>query len=139
MQIALLVILAIASVWAAVAATLGSIVILGTGAIPVIAALLFTALVLAFLLGTRWIVQWQGNFPGALLKFFWFVALGYGLYTTWVGNRNLIIGVGRPTTAQAFLLTGLTLLLVSSPIVLSWLWARRLQLQTLKRAEGEGS
>jgi hypothetical protein len=56
-----------------------------------------------------------------------------------VGNRNLIIGAGRPTTAQVFLLTGLTLLLVSSPIVLSWLWARRLQLQTLKRAEGEGS
>jgi hypothetical protein len=129
MQIALLVILAIASAWAAVAATLGSIVILGTGAIPVIAALLFTALVFAFLLTTRWVLQWQGSFAGILLKFFWFVALGYGFYTTWVGNRNLIVGVGRPTTAQAFLLIGLTLLLISSPIVLSWLWARRRQAQ----------
>lgn len=121
------VILAIASVWAAVAAALGSIAILGTGAIPIIAALLFTALVFAFLLATRRIAQWQGSFPDVLLKFFWFVALGYGLYTTWVGNRNLIVGAGRPTAAQAFILIGLTLLLVSSPIVLSWLWARRLQ------------
>jgi hypothetical protein len=121
------IILAIASVWAAITATLGSIVILGTWLIPVIAALLFTALVFAFLFATRWIFQSPGNFPGYLLRFSWFVALCYGLYTTWVGNRNLIVGPGRPTVAQGFLLIGLTLLLISSSVVLSWLVARRLQ------------
>jgi hypothetical protein len=91
--------------------------------------LLFTALVLGFLFNTQRIFQQTGGFSGFLLKFFWFVAFGYGGYTIWVGNQDLIVGT-QVTGAQAFLLIGLTLLMVSSPIALSWLWQRRREAST---------
>jgi hypothetical protein len=126
MVTALLVIVGIGSLWDAFTTVYGTILILGGGPIPALAALVFTALVLGFLLATMRIFRWQSGFAGFLLKFFWFVALCYDFYSSWVGNTNLIVGE-TSTPAQTFLIIGFTLLVISSPILLSILWDRRMQ------------
>jgi len=123
---ALLVIVVIASAWAAFAVAYGSFTILEPGVISVLATLLFTALIIGFLVATWWIFQWQTTFTGVVLKVIWFFALIFGFYTAWVGNKNLIAGDGS-TAGQTFLLIGLTVMVIGSPIVLSWLWARSRQ------------
>jgi hypothetical protein len=126
MLIALLVVVAIGTLWDAFTTIYGTILILGNGPIPALAALIFTALMLGFLLATMRIFRWQGGFSGVLLKFFWFVALAYDFYSSWVGNNDLIVGESS-TPAQSFVIIGFTLLVISSPVLLSILWDRRMQ------------
>jgi hypothetical protein len=128
MLIVLLVVVAIGTLWDAFTTIYGSTLILGNGLAPALAALIFTALMLGFLLATMRIFRWQGGFSGVLLKFFWFVALAYDFYASWVGNRDLIVGQNNvPTSAQSFMIVGFTLLVISSPVLLSILWDRRTQ------------
>jgi hypothetical protein len=124
MEIFLLVILALASVWDAFATVYGTLQVLGSGPFQIAAALLFSGLILGFVLNTRRIFIWRGNFFSGLMKFFWFVALCYDFLTTWITNRQ-ILGEGEQTTVQLLVLAGLTLLVSGSPILLSGLWARR--------------
>jgi hypothetical protein len=124
-QYVLLAVLIIASTWAAFSVAFGSMTLLGPNTISIIVAMGFTALVIGFLLASWWIFQAPGVFPGILLKVFWLIALIYGLVTAWVGNRELIVP-NQISVGQAFLITGLTLLVIACPIVLSWLLANRI-------------
>jgi hypothetical protein len=123
---ALLVIVVIASAWAAFAVAYGSLSIFEVGVISVLAALLFTALTIGFLVASWWIFQWQTTFTGVVLKIIWFFALIFGFYAAWVGNKNLLASDGL-TAGQTFLLIGLTVMVIGSPIVLSWIWGRSRQ------------
>jgi hypothetical protein len=124
MENILLIILVLASIWDAFTTVYGTVTILGGGPIQIAAALLFSALILGFVLSTRRILRWRTGFTGMLLKFFWFVAICFDFYTSWVANTDLIVGE-RNTTAQLWILVGLTVLVTGSPIVLSALWERR--------------
>jgi len=98
--------------------------IFGTGLLQILAALLFAALILSFMLNTRRIMQWRFGFVGGVIKAFWFVALACDFYTAWVGNSALLAR-GQESTPELILLIGLTLLVTASPILLSVLWERR--------------
>jgi hypothetical protein len=120
----LFIVLTIATIWDTFTTVYATVNILGTGILQIIAALLFAALILSFMLNTRRIMQWRSGFVGGIVKVFWFVALACDFYTTWVGNANLLTR-GQGDTAELVILTGLTLLVTSSPLLLSTLWERR--------------
>jgi hypothetical protein len=125
----LLVVLAVAALWDAFMTIYGTVTILGSGPLQIAASLLFSALVLTLLLNTRRIMRSLSGFMGSMAKFFWFIAIGYDFFTSWVGNSRLIVG-DRRNAAQTLILIGLTLLIVSSPILLSELWERRSQISS---------
>jgi hypothetical protein len=124
MKVFLFIVLTIASIWDAFTSVYATLSILGTGPLQIVAALLFAALIMSFILNTRRIMQWRSGFVGGIVKVFWFVALACDFYTTWVGNSNLLTR-GQEDTAELIVLTGLTLLVTASPILLSVLWERR--------------
>jgi hypothetical protein len=124
MEIFLLIILALASIWDAFTTVYGTLTVLGSGPFQIAAALLFSALILGFVFNTRRIFRWRGNVFSGLAKFLWFVALCYDFLTSWITNRDLVLPtVG--STLQVILLIGLTLLVTGSLILLSGLWERR--------------
>ena len=125
MEILLLAILAVGTLWNAFVTVYGAMSILGDGLLQIVASLLFSALVLGFVLNTTKIVRSRSGFIGGLLTFFWFVSVCYNFYTSWTGNRKLLVGDGTGGGAETMLLIGLTLLGASSPILLSALWGRR--------------
>jgi hypothetical protein len=124
MEILLLAILAIGTLWNAFSTVYGAMSILGDGLLQVIASLLFSALVLGFVLNTTKIIRTRSGFIGGLLTFFWFISVCYNFYTSWIGNRRLLGGEGG-SGAETVILIGLTLLGASAPILLSALWGRR--------------
>lgn len=124
-QYVLLAVLILASTWSAFAVAFGSMTILGPNTIAILVAMGFTALVIGFLLASWWIFKASGLFPGVVLKVVWAIALIYGLVTAWVGNRELIVQ-NQLSVGQGFLITGLTVLVMACPIVLSWLLANRI-------------
>jgi hypothetical protein len=126
----LLVVLAVASLWDAFMTIYGTVTILGSGPLQIAASLLFCALVLTLLLNTKRIMRSLSGLMGNMTKFFWFVAIVYDFFTSWVGNSQLIIGDKR-NAGQTVILIGLTLLVVSSPILLSELWERRSQISSI--------
>jgi hypothetical protein len=115
----LLVILIIASAWAAFAMTYGTMNIIEEGVMAVFVAILFTAMVMGFLIATKWILEWTDSL-GVVLKIIWVFALVYGVFTAWVGNINLLVPDGDPTAGEVFLVIGLTVMVVGSLIALSW-------------------
>lgn len=140
MKLFLFIVLTIASIWDTFTTVYATLDILGTGILQIIAALLFAALIMSFILNTRRIMQWRSGFVGGIVKLFWFVALGCDFYTTWVGNANLLTR-GQGDAAELIILTGLTLLVTSSPLLLSVLWERRdaLFTNTSKPLSGEAA
>ena len=124
MKLFLFIVLTIASIWDSFTTVYATLSILGTGPLQIVAALLFAALIMSFMLNTRRIMQWRSGFLGGIVKVFWFVALASDFYTAWVGNSNLL-AQGQESTAELIVLTGLTLLVTASPILLSGLWERR--------------
>ena len=117
-------VLSIATLWDTFTTVYATLDIFGTGPLQIVAALLFAALILSFMLNTRRIMQWQFGFVGGIIKVFWFVALVCDFYTAWVGNSALLTR-GEESAPELILLTGLTLLVTASPILLSVLWERR--------------
>jgi hypothetical protein len=68
MEKVLLLVLTLASLWDGFTTIYGTIEILGTGWVPIIAALLFGALILSLLLNTKRIMSWENDFSGAFLR-----------------------------------------------------------------------
>lgn len=124
MEILLMAILALGTLWNAFTIVYGAISILGNGIIEIVASLLFSALVLGFVLNTTKIIKSRSGFIGGLLALFWFISVCYNFYASWIGNR-LLMGREQGGGAETALLIGLTLLGASSPILLSVLWGRR--------------
>jgi hypothetical protein len=124
MRLFLFIVLTLASIWDVFTTVYATLTILGTGIVQIIAALLFAALIMSFILNTRRIMQWRSGFVGGIVKVFWFVALACDFYTAWVANVDLLTR-GQESTAELIIVIGLTLLVTSSPILLSVLWERR--------------
>lgn len=127
MNILLLIIVALAGLWDGFTTIYGTTKVLGTGPIQIAVSLLFSALVLSFLLSTRRILGGsEGGFMGLFARFFWLLALFYDLYTSWIGNSDLILP-HRSTVAETVILLGLTFLVSGSTILFPFLWERRSQ------------
>jgi hypothetical protein len=125
-EIFLMIILVLASIWDAFATVYGTLQVLGDGTLQIAASLLFGGLILGFVLNSRRILKWRGSFFGGLLKLFWFIALCYDFLTTWIANRDLL-GQDPNSVVQIVILIGLTLLVSASPILLTGLWEKRMQ------------
>lgn len=122
----LLAVLVAASLWDGFTTIYGTLEILGTGAVAVIASLLFGALILSFLLNTQKVFSWESDFAGGLLRLFWFIAIAYDLYTAWTGNQAFIVG-NTNEQRQMIVLTGLTLMISGAPVILSIMWEKLLR------------
>jgi hypothetical protein len=123
----LLIVVIIASAWAAFAMISGTLNIIEESVVGLFVAFLFTALVMGFLIATKWILAWEGGL-GVVLKIVWVFALIYGIFTTWVGSINLLVPAGDPSFGEVFLVSGLTIMVVGSLVALSWLmpsWRRQ--------------
>ena len=123
----LLVIVIIAAAWAAFAMTFGTLNIIEESVVAIFVAALFTAMVMGFLIATKWILPWEGGL-GVVLKIIWVFALVYGIFTAWIGSINLLVPDGDPTAGEVFLVSGLTVMVVGSLVALSWLlpsWRRQ--------------
>jgi hypothetical protein len=123
----LLVIVIIAAAWAAFAMTFGTLNIIEESVVAIFVAALFTAMVMGFLIATKWILPWGGGL-GVVLKVIWVFALVYGIFTAWIGSINLLVPDGDPTAGEVFLVSGLTVMVVGSLVALSWLlpsWRRQ--------------
>jgi hypothetical protein len=123
MPIALIIILGAAALWDGFTTIYGTLQILGTDVAPVIASLLCGALILSLLLNTKRIMSWESDFSGGLLRLFWFIAVAYDLYTSWMGNQTFLVKTTINDHKLA-VLAGVTLLISGSPIVLSLLWEK---------------
>ncbi|MGA9996792.1 MAG: hypothetical protein WBP93_15340 [Pyrinomonadaceae bacterium] len=119
----LVIVLIFASIWDGFTTIYGTLQILGTEWVSIIAALLFGALILSFLLNTRRIMSWESDFTGGFLKLFWVISISYDLFTAWTGNQTFIIGE-TTEPKKIILLAGLTLMISGSPVVLSLLWEK---------------
>jgi hypothetical protein len=121
MKKALVLILILSSGWDGFTTIYGTIQTIGIGIFQIIAALIFGALILCSLLFTERIFKWQSDLTGAILRLFWFIAVCYDFYTSWLGNRDFIVGYSS-SNPKLIVLIGLTFLVSGSPIVLSLLW-----------------
>ena len=82
-----------------------------------------SALVFSFVLNTKRIIRWQRGFINFLVKFLWLIAFSYDVFTSWLGNANLLVG-SSSTSSAIIILIGLTLLVSASPILLSGMWQK---------------
>lgn len=126
MDILFLLVVAAAGLWDGFTTIYGTTQVLGTGFLQILVSLLFSGLVLGFLLNTRRILGPQEGIIALFTRFFWLLALFYDLYTSWIGNSNLIVPE-RTTTAETIILVGLTLLVSGSTILFPFLWTRQSQ------------
>jgi hypothetical protein len=117
MRAFLLILLTIAAVWDAFTTVYGTIQILGTNFLQIAVAILFSALVFAFNLGTKRIMQWYEGFVSWFAKVVWLVAIAFDFYTSWVTNSDLVIR-GDRSGADTFMLFGLTVLVTAAPMLL---------------------
>jgi len=126
MKLYLLIVLTLAAIWDGFATVYGTLQVLGDGLPQIVASFLFSALIMGFVLNTARIMRWarSGEFVALITTFFWFIALGYDFYTSWLGNADFIIQNSGDST-ETVILVGLTALVVASPILLSLMWERR--------------
>ncbi len=87
--------------------------------IKVIASAFFAVIILGFLFGTKHVWRSNGDiFTSALLRMFWVTAFLYDIYTSFMGNRDIIIG-SPGNTNQFVILIGMTILVSGAPIIFS--------------------
>jgi hypothetical protein len=99
----------------------GTSQIMGSDPLQLIASVIFAVIITGFLFGTK--IIWESsssNFLSFLLRSLWLVALGYDLYTSYLGNKNFILS-GNVNDDQMIILIGMTILVSGSPIIFSYL------------------
>ncbi len=116
----------IASCWDGATTVTGTYEILGPGGAQVVMALVFALVIAAFLLCTSQIFEQGDDFLGTLLKAFWFIALVFDLYTSYLGNKAYL-APGALEPQQFILLLGMTVLVSGAPIFVSLIWHKRLR------------
>ena len=95
--------------------------VMGNDKTQVIASAFFAIIIAGFLFGTK--VIWEASsssFISFVLRFLWFVALGFDLYTSYHGNRHFILG-GNVNEDQMIMIIGMTILVSGAPIIFSYL------------------
>ena len=105
----------------------GFTTIIGTANImndQMIISVVFAIAILSLVGSTAFIwsksVLTEDLFLGTFLKFLWFIAMGYDIYTSYQGNLNVLIG-GYVNDEQLVILIGLTILVSASPVIFSYL------------------
>lgn len=88
----------------------------------IIISVVFAVIILAIVGSTAFI--WSDNaieeeFLRIFLRFLWFVAIIYDLFTSYVGNLEVLMD-GDVSGGQTFILLGLTLLVSSAPVIFSY-------------------
>ncbi len=111
---------------------LGTAAILGETTPGILISILFSLIILAFMIGTYpiWnasvIDTWVENkeTEGCLLffiRFLWIAAFLYDIFTSYSGNKFLVVGEETASASQEAILVGLTLLVSASPIFVSYM------------------
>lgn len=116
----LLIALGIGAIWDGFTTVAGTVEILGSGGLQIMAAVVFALIIAGFLLGTTYVRNLEGIL-GKALQGGWWMALLYDLYTSYTGNRDFIMD-GQVAGSQHVLLIGLTLLVTASPVLFSLIW-----------------
>ncbi len=99
----------------------GTSQIVGDEDIQVIAASIFAIIIGGFLFGTKFIWEYYGEaFLVFLLRSLWLVAFFYDIYTSFIGNRDIIFGQTSGGD-QIMILIGMTILVSGAPIIFSFL------------------
>jgi hypothetical protein len=120
MQI-LLIITGLTGLWDGFTTFYGISGIMGTKGVGIIASAFFALVIAGFLFGTKTIWDNSRNNPIApILKFLWFVAFLYDIYTSFYGNKEFILN-GYVNDEQMIMLIGMTILVSGSPIIYSYL------------------
>lgn len=99
----------------------GTSIVMGDNDTQVVASAIFAVIIGGFLFGTKGI--WEASassFLSLLLRSLWLVALGYDLYTSFLGNKDFILG-GNINDDQMIILVGMTILVSGAPIIFSYL------------------
>ena len=117
----MLVALVCASLWDGFTTVYGTSRILGDDGAQVFASALFGLLVLVFMLNSRTILNGQkgDEASGCVGRVLWFTAIGYDLYTSWVGNARFLVG-NAVNVERTAVLIGVTILVSGSPVLLSF-------------------
>jgi hypothetical protein len=85
--------LGLAGLWDGFTTFYGTTVILGKSSTQIAASAFFALSIAGFLFGTKYV--WKYNEEELLvfvLRTMWIVAFGYDLFTSFVGNRDIILG-----------------------------------------------
>jgi len=111
---------------------LGTAAILGQTSVGILLSILFSLIILAFMLGTFPI--WSSrtlssnaqnkDAEGCLLsfiRFIWVAAFIYDIYTSYSGNKALVAGENSTSISQEIILVGLTLFISAAPIFVSYM------------------
>ena len=87
----------------------------------IIASACFALVITGFLFATKtiWEIS-KHNAIAPILRFLWFIAFSYDVYTSFYGNQAFIFS-GNINDEQIIMLVGMTVLVSASPIVYSYL------------------
>ncbi len=132
MRYFLIIILGLVALYDGFTTVLGTAIILGESTAGISVSILFSLIILAFMISTypiwdtRVINNWveKQATEGCLLyfiRFIWIAAFIYDLYTSYSGNKALITGNRQADAGQEAIFIGLTLMVSASPIFLSYL------------------
>jgi len=138
MRYFLIIILGLVALYDGFTTVLGTAIILGESTAGISVSILFSLIILAFMISTypiwdtKIIADWveRREAEGCLLyfiRFIWIAAFIYDLYTSYSGNKALIIGNEKANAGQEAILIGLTLMVSASPIFLSYMLSMILQ------------
>jgi hypothetical protein len=118
----MLLLLSIASLWDGFTTVTGTLDILGIGWPQLLASITFSLVILGFLIGTAKIFDTdESGVAYCIMRILWWFGLSYDLYTSYLGNKNFVLG-GYIEGNQILILIGLTVFVSSSPILISVLF-----------------
>ena len=111
------------AIWDTVTTIYGTVTILGSGVVQIIVSILFGLLITSFLIRTIPIIKNPSEdlIPvGA--KVLWFLAVGYDLFTAYMGNFDIILNQTVDGVQKVVIAIGITIFICSAPIGLSRLY-----------------
>ena len=118
----LLLVLGVTGLWDGFTTFYGTSQILGNDILSLIIAVIFSIIITAFLFSTNfiWDINRENSFIIVMLRGFWFVSFLYDMFTSFIGNKDLLIkDIG--TFSQISILVGITILVSGSPIIFSYI------------------
>ncbi len=108
------------TLWDTITTIYGTANILGTGGVQIFISILFGLIISSFLIHAIPIMKNpQEDFISIGAKILCFFAIGYDLYTSFVGNQDLVLNQGSGGFSQIFITVGLTLFVSAAPIGIS--------------------
>lgn len=111
----------------------GTASILGGELVGIGISVVFSLIITGFLLNTMSIMvkpRKNANFINAGAQFLWILALGYDLWTSFVGNNTYVLNTGKSVldliqkgqeVDKILILIGLTIFVSSAPIAISYI------------------